>query len=103
MHHGARKKRLMKRVGVPKGMLRHIILNTLRRDPMSGSELMDEMEYYTDWRPSPGSIYPLLAKLDEQGLIELVKSEDLSLKRYALTSAGIKAVKEHRKLVYPHI
>jgi len=65
---------------------------------MSGSELMDEIEYYTDWRPSPGSIYPLLSKLDELGLIEFVESEDPFLKRYALTSTGLGAIEEHRKV-----
>jgi DNA-binding PadR family transcriptional regulator len=83
-------------------MLRHITLDIIQRKPMSGSELMEEIEYYTDWRPSPGSVYPLLSKLDEQGLIESVESEDPSLKRYVLTSSGIEAVEEHRRLE-PHI
>ncbi len=65
---------------------------------MSGSELMDEIEYYTDWRPSSSSMYPLLSKLGQQGLIESVKSEDPSLKRYVLTSNGRKTVEERRKL-----
>lgn len=79
-------------------MLRHITLDILKREPSSGSELVDEIEYYTDWRPSAGSIYPLLSKLEKQGLIQLVESEDPSLKRYALTPAGVKAIEEQRKL-----
>jgi len=59
---------------------------------------MDEIEYFTDWRPSPGSIYPLLLKLVEQGLIESVESVDPSLKRYGLTETGKKTLEEHRKL-----
>jgi len=84
-----------KRIGIPKGMLLHITLNILEKKSMSGSELMDEVEYYTDWRPSPGSIYPLLSKLGGEGLIVLSKSEDPSLKRYDLTMKGTKAVNEH--------
>ena len=93
---------LSRRFGIPKGMLHYITLSILQREPMSGSELMDEIEYYTDWRPSPGSMYPLLSKLDQQGLIESMESEESTLKRYVLTSNGRKTVEEHRKLE-PHI
>jgi DNA-binding PadR family transcriptional regulator len=79
-------------------MLHHITLDILKKESMSGIELMDEIEYYTDWRPSPGSIYPLLSKLEEQSLIKLVKSDDPNLKRYALTKTGVKAKEEQRKL-----
>jgi DNA-binding PadR family transcriptional regulator len=78
-------------------MLRHITLNILTKEPISGTELMDEIEYYTDWRPSPGSVYPLLSKLAEQGLIELVESDDPTLKRYILTKLGIQLLEEYRK------
>jgi len=59
---------------------------------------MDEIEYYTDWRPSPGSVYPLLSKLEKAGLIELVELDEPSLKRYSLTKAGIKVIEERRKM-----
>ncbi len=58
---------------------------------------MDEIEYYTDWRPSPGSVYPLLSKLEKQGLIELVESDDPTLKRYALTKSGLQLIEAYRK------
>ena len=92
------RRHLRKRIGIPKGILRHIILTIIKRKSMSGTELMDEIEYYTDWRPSPGSVYPLLSKLEEEGLIELVESDDPSLKRYALTKTGIKIIEERIKL-----
>jgi DNA-binding PadR family transcriptional regulator len=94
---GSRRRRT-RRIGIPKGMLRHITLDILKRIPMSGIELMDEIEYYSDWKPSPGSVYPLLSKLEEQGLIEFVESDDPYLKRYALTKTGIKVIEERRKL-----
>ncbi|UCH01976.1 MAG: PadR family transcriptional regulator [Candidatus Bathyarchaeota archaeon] len=102
VHRIHKRGRLRSRIGIPKGMLRHITLGILQREPTSGSELMDEIEYFTDWRPSPGSIYPLLLKLVEQGLIEPVESEDPLLKRYGLTETGKKTLEEHRKLE-PHI
>jgi DNA-binding PadR family transcriptional regulator len=85
-----------RRIGVPKGLLQHITLGILKQKPMAGSELVEAIEYYTDWKPSPGSIYPLLGKLQEQGLIEVAKSNDTTLKRYTLTRTGIEAVKEEK-------
>jgi DNA-binding PadR family transcriptional regulator len=103
MKHGSHKRHPRERIGVPKGLLHHITLDIINREPMSGSELMDEIEYYTDWRPSPGSIYPVLSKLEKEGLIEIVESEDLSLKRYALTPTGRTVVEDHRRHAYPHV
>jgi DNA-binding PadR family transcriptional regulator len=81
-------------IGVPKGLLRHITMQILKRRPMSGSELMDEIENYTDWRPSPGSIYPLLASMQDEELIKPYSDEDPSLKRVSLTSKGLKELDE---------
>ena len=93
-----RKLASMQKIGIPKGLLLHITLSILKQEPISGSELMDEIEHYTDWRPSPGSVYPLLSKLKKQGIIELVEPDDPSLKRYALTKSGIRLIEERRKL-----
>ena len=82
-----------RKIGVPRGILLHITLDSIKNMPTSGSELMDEIEYYTEWRPSPGSIYPLLSRLCDQGLIRLVDSDDPSVKRYTLTPDGLKTIK----------
>lgn len=44
---------------------------SLSRSPKTGAELMDEMERMSRgwWRPSPGSIYPLLEELSKEGLV----------------------------------
>jgi DNA-binding PadR family transcriptional regulator len=86
-----------RKIGIPRGLLLHISLDIFKKKPTSGSELMDEIEYYTEWRPSPGSIYPLISKLCGHGLIELVDSDDPSVKRYTLTKEGIKKIKEHNE------
>jgi len=88
------RKRHRKRIGVPRGMLRHIGLQILKQRPMSGSEIVDQIEEYTDWRPSPGSIYPLLAGLQEENLIHPFEDSDPSLKRFELTKEGLKMVNE---------
>jgi len=84
-----------RRIGVPKGMLRHLALKILEKQPMSGSEIVDRIHEYTDWRPSPGSIYPLLAHLQEEGLIEPHPDEDPSLKRFKLTEQGVRVLEQH--------
>ncbi len=65
--------------------LRRIILSLLRRQPMNGAEIMRAVEGITWglWRPSPGSVYPMLRQLEQEGLI--YRRED---GRYALTEGG---------------
>ncbi len=65
--------------------LRRWILYIVRDSPKSGAEIMEVMEANLQgwWRPSPGSIYPLLKGLVDEGVLS--RSED---KKYALTSKG---------------
>lgn len=78
-------------------MLRHITLNILKQEPMSGSELTEQIYEYADWRPSPGSMYPLLAGLQEEGLITPYENEDPTLKRFTLTDEGARLVEVHKR------
>ncbi|TRO47513.1 PadR family transcriptional regulator [Candidatus Bathyarchaeota archaeon] len=77
-----------RRIGVPRGLLRHLSFQFLKEGPMSGSEIVDKIEEYTDWRPSPGSIYPLLSQMQELGLIRPHGDDDPTLKRFELTEKG---------------
>ena len=91
-HHRPRR-----RIGMPKGLLQYLSLKLIQREPLSGSEIMESMEEYTDWRPSPGSIYPLLARLQEAGLIVPISDADPDLKRFQITEKGNMELKEiHR-------
>ena len=63
-------------------------MQLLKHGSMSGSELMEQVFEFTEYRPSPGSVYPLLAQLQEEGLVEQSPDEDPGLKRYKLTEAG---------------
>lgn len=67
------------------GGLKSWVLYMLGERPMNGAEIMDNMESmsYGAWRPSPGSIYPLLSKMVEEQLI--TKCPD---GRYVLSSEG---------------
>ncbi len=58
------------------GGLKSWVMYTLGEKPKNGAEIMDsiEMMSYGSWRPSPGSIYPMLNKMVEENLIR--KRED---------------------------
>jgi len=84
---------------VPKGFLRYQVLKLLDEKPMSGSEIMSEVERQTEgrWKPSPGSIYPLLAWLQDKGYIKEAAEQEAGTKRYTLTEQGKAFLEEHIK------
>lgn len=67
---------------------RDAVLSLLLERPMHGYEMISELEQRTGgmWRPSPGSIYPTLQLLEDEGLI--VSEETGGRKRFSLTDAG---------------
>jgi DNA-binding PadR family transcriptional regulator len=70
------------------------VLKALEERPMHGYELIQyfEQKSYGFWRPSSGSIYPILQSLEDQ---ELVKSHDENGKKvYGLTEAGKEKLKK---------
>lgn len=75
--------------------LRALVLGLLAERPMNGAEVIRAVEEVTwgFWRPSPGSVYPLLRRLEEEGLA--ARGED---GRYRLTEAGMA---EARRLPWP--
>ncbi len=71
-----------------RGAIRTAILLALRDEPAHGYEVMRRLEEMSGglWRPSPGSVYPHLQMLEDEGL---VRSSDVDGSRtYALTDAG---------------
>jgi DNA-binding PadR family transcriptional regulator len=95
----AQKKWLRHTAMVPKGFIRYHVLEALSQKPMSGSELMEDIEKHTGgfWKPSPGSIYPLLSWLQDNGYIEELPAEN-GLKRYKLTESGKSLLDEQKKI-----
>jgi DNA-binding PadR family transcriptional regulator len=85
---------------VPKGFIRYHVLESLGEKPMSGSEIMSEVERRTNgrWRPSPGSIYPLLSWLQDNGYVKELPVDQNGLKRYELTDKG-KSLLEEQKTI----
>ncbi len=73
---------------MPRGAIRTSILVALRDEPAHGYEVMRRLEEMSGglWRPSPGSVYPHLQMLEDEGLVQ---SSDVGGSRtYTLTDAG---------------
>jgi DNA-binding PadR family transcriptional regulator len=70
-----------------RGDIRTAALLLLAEEPRNGYQIMQEVEERSDgvWRPSPGSVYPALAQLEDEGLIAEREGER---KLYELTDAG---------------
>ncbi len=69
--------------------LKQVILNVLKDREMTGSQIIDEIEKLTlgMWRPSPGSIYPALDQLEQDGLLRISRVDGWK-KYYELTKKG---------------
>jgi DNA-binding PadR family transcriptional regulator len=71
-----------------RGDIRTAALLLLAEEPRNGYQIMQEVEERSDgvWRPSPGSVYPALQQLEDEGLI---RSEEIDgRKLYAITDEG---------------
>jgi DNA-binding PadR family transcriptional regulator len=71
-----------------RGDIRTAALLLLAEEPRNGYQIMQEVEERSDgaWRPSPGSVYPALQQLEDEGL---VRSEEIDgRKAFQLTDAG---------------
>lgn len=76
-------------VGVPRGLLRFLVLKMLSEKPMSGTEIIEEIETQTgSWKPSPGSIYPLLSWMLKKGFTKELPRDERGFKRYCYTEEG---------------
>jgi DNA-binding PadR family transcriptional regulator len=79
-----------------RGDVRAAALLLLAEEPRNGYQLMEEIERRSGgaWRPSPGSVYPALAQLEDEGL---VRAEETAGRRaYRLTEDGKTYVEENR-------
>ena len=74
-----------------RGDVRTAILLALAEEPMHGYQIMQLLEERSGgaWRPSPGSVYPTLQLLEDQGVI---RSEEADGRRvFSLTEGGAEA------------
>jgi DNA-binding PadR family transcriptional regulator len=71
-----------------RGDVRLALLRLLAEQPANGYQLMQTIEERSGgrWRPSPGSVYPTLAQLEDEGLIKSVEAE--GSRRFEITDSG---------------
>jgi DNA-binding PadR family transcriptional regulator len=77
-----------------RGDVRTAALLLLAEEPRNGYQIMQELEERSEgmWRPSPGSVYPALQQLEDEGLI---RSEEADGRRlYHRTDPGRAFVEE---------
>lgn len=71
-----------------RGDVRLALLRLLAEEPRNGYQLMQTIEERSGgrWRPSPGSVYPTLAQLEDEGLVLSTESE--GARSFEITDAG---------------
>ena len=76
-----------------RGDIRAAILALLGESPMHGYQIMRELSDRSGgvWRPSPGSVYPTLQLLQDEGLVSSTESEG-GRRTFELTDDGRAAV-----------
>ena len=80
---------------VRRGDVRAAILDVLSVEPMNGYQIIQQIAERSGgaWKPSPGSVYPTVQQLEDEGLVEGEESEGRRLLR--LTDAGREYVDAH--------
>jgi DNA-binding PadR family transcriptional regulator len=85
-----------RRSRVRRGDVRSAILDVLHTspEPVNGYQVIQQIAERTDgvWKPSPGSVYPTIAQLQDEGLVE---DAPTGRKAIQLTEAGTTYVTEH--------
>ncbi len=87
-----------------RGMLEPFILSRAKNAPTSGKGVSDALSRVTNarWKPSPGTLYPVLAKLERKGLLKAAISTSPRKQRgrreieYTITAKGKSRLEEER-------
>jgi DNA-binding PadR family transcriptional regulator len=79
-----------------RGDVRAAALALLAEEPMNGYQIIQAIGERSDgvWRPSPGSVYPALQQLEDEGLIR-AEAGDGGRRAYRLTDEGRSYVEAH--------
>ncbi len=89
------------------GLLPLVVMQILSEGPCYGNEIMSVITERTSehWAANPGAIYPLMAELEEQGLVvgEWDDPDKRTQRVYQLTDPGQRELKRLRAIVRPKL
>ncbi len=77
-----------------RGLIQLYILHSLKNKQKSGYDLIKEIAQKTNdsWVPSKGTLYPMLTRMEEEGLIAVSETGKRSKTLYQLTDTGWKTL-----------
>jgi len=77
-----------------RGDVRSAVLALLAEEPMHGYQIIQEIDRRSggSWKPSPGSVYPTLQQLEDEGLVRAQEQEGRRV--YRLTEEGQRVAAE---------
>jgi len=80
-----------------RGDVRSAILALLAEEPRHGYQIIQDISERSggQWKPSPGSVYPALSALQDEGLVDDEKIEGRRV--FSLTPSGLAHVEERRE------
>ena len=82
-----------------RGDLKFVILRLISKQPMHGYEVMKALEEESKgyYRPSPGSVYPTLQMLDDEGYLTVEKKDGKKI--YTITDEGMAYLGDNEDIV----
>ncbi len=96
---GRRRRRSMKWKIFERGDLKFVILRLISERPMHGYEVMKALEEESKgyYRPSPGSVYPTLQMLEDEGYLTVEEKEGKKI--YTITEEGVAYLGDNEDVV----
>jgi DNA-binding PadR family transcriptional regulator len=81
------------------GEVKYVILRLLKEKPRHGYEIIKELEERMGgcYSPSPGTVYPTLQLLEDQGYVRAVESDGKRV--YHITPEGEAFLEQHRDVI----
>lgn len=85
-----------------RGGIKYAILAHLKEKPSHGYDIIRAMEERSGgfYSPSPGTIYPNLQALEDQGFVTMVQEEGKRV--YSISEAGLAFLEEHKERAKSH-
>lgn len=90
-----------------RGLLPFYVLSLLAKEKMYGKQIIDQIASMTggNWKPSPGSIYPILQKMVKLGIVAqyIEGSKGKSTRVYEITDLGRDSLRDMREEIRPRL